>query len=133
MASLASWLIRHCLDYRKAFDSVPHKQLLEKLKLHGINGKLLKWIRSFLEARLVRVGITGSFSDWIKVLSGVPQGSVLGPRLFLLFVTDLPDWIRNSVRVFADYVKIRNVIRTDAGNHSLQEDLAWLDGLVSGF
>jgi len=121
------------LDYRKAFDSVPHKQLLEKLKLHGINGKLLKWIRSFLEARLVRVGITGSFSDWIKVLSGVPQGSVLGPRLFLLFVTDLPDWIRNSVRVFADYVKIRNVIRTDAGNHSLQEDLAWLDGLVSGF
>jgi len=81
---------------------------LEKLKLHGINGKLLKWIQSFLEARLMRVGIRGSFSDRIEVLSGVPQGSVglLGPLLFLLFVNDLPDWIKNSMRMFADDVKI---------------------------
>jgi len=57
------------LDYRKAFDSVPHKRLLKKLKLYGINGKLLRWIQSFLEARLMRVRIRGSFSDWIKVLS----------------------------------------------------------------
>ena len=70
------------LDYRKAFDSVPHERLLEKLKLHGINGKLLKWIQSFLDARLMTVGIRGSFSDWIEVLSGVPHGSVLGPLLF---------------------------------------------------
>ena len=71
----------------------------------------------------MRVGIRGSFSDRIKVLSGVPQGSVLGPLLFLLFVNDLPDWITNSMRMFADDVKIWNVIRTDAGDDSLQEDL----------
>ena len=71
----------------------------------------------------MRVGIRGSFSDWIKVLSGVPQGSVLGPLLFLLFVNDLPDWIKNSIRLFANDAKIWNVIRSDADNHSLQEDL----------
>jgi len=97
------------LDYRKAFDSVPHKRLLKKLKLYGINGKLLRWIQSFLEARLMRVRIRGSFSDWIEVLNGVPQGSVLGPLLFLLFVNDLPDWIKNGMRMFADDVKIWNV------------------------
>jgi len=97
------------LDYRKAFDSVPHKRLLKKLKLYGINGKLLRWIQSFLEARLMRVRIRDSFSDWREVLNGVPQGSVLGPRLFLLFVNDLPDWIKNGMRMFADYVKIWNV------------------------
>jgi len=86
-------------------------------------GKLLRWIQIFLEGRLMRAGIRGSFSDWTEVLSGVPQGSVLGPLLFLLFVNDLPDWIKNSIRMFADNVKIWNVIRTDAGNHSLQEDL----------
>ena len=64
-----------------------------------------------------------SFSDWIEVLSGVPQGFVLGPLLFLLFVNDLPDWIKNSMRMFADDVKIWNVIRADAGDDSLQEDL----------
>jgi len=71
----------------------------------------------------MRVGISGSFSDWIEVLSGVPQCSVLGPVLFILFVNDLPDWIKNSMRMFADDVKIWNVIRTDAGDHSLHEDL----------
>jgi len=89
-------------------------------------GKLLRWIQIFLEGRLMRAGIRGSFSDWTEVLSGVPQGSVLGPLLFLLFVNDLPDWIKNSIRMFADDVKIWNVIRTDAGNHSLQEDLSRL-------
>ena len=111
------------LDYRKAFDSVPHKRLLEKLKIYGVQGKLLTWIQSFLAARLMRVGIRGSFSDWIKVLSGVPQGSVLGPLLFLLFVNDLPDWIKNSMRMFADDVKIWNVISSTTDSKSLQEDL----------
>ena len=107
------------LDYRKAFDSVPHKRLLEKLKTYGLRGNLLQWIQSFLEARLMRVGIRGSFSEWIKVLSGVPQGSVLGLLLFLLFVNDLPDWIKNSMRMFADDVKIWNVIRSQTDSESL--------------
>jgi len=74
----------------------------------------------------MKVGIRGSFSDWTEVLSGVPQGSVLGPLLVLLFVNDLPDWIKNSMRMFADDVKIWNVIRTDAGDDSLQKDLSRL-------
>ena len=64
------------LDYKKAFDSVPHKRLLEKLKTCGLHGNSLRWIQSFLEARWMRVRIRGSFSEWIQVLSGVPQSSL---------------------------------------------------------
>ena len=67
------------LDYKKAFDSVPHRRLIEKLKGYGINGHLLEWITSFLTSRTMRVGVKGSFSEWIEVLSGVLQGSVLAP------------------------------------------------------
>ena len=64
------------LDYRKAFDSVPHKRLIEKLKTYGITGSLRKWIESFLMSRKMKVGIRGTFSEEIEVISGVPQGSV---------------------------------------------------------
>jgi len=65
------------LNYRKALESVPQKRLLENLKIYGVHGKLLRWIQSFVEARLMRVRIRGGFSEWIKALSGVPHGSVL--------------------------------------------------------
>jgi len=64
------------LDYRKTFDTVPHRRLLEKLRLSGIAGRLLNWIKAFLEDRKIIVGVLGSFSAWVEVLSGVPQGSV---------------------------------------------------------
>ena len=94
------------LDYRKDFDSVPHRRLLEKLKLCGFSAKLLAWLESFLTGRTMRVGVRGSFSKWLKVLSGVPQGLILGPLLFLLFVNELPNWIMNEVKMFADDTKL---------------------------
>jgi len=111
------------LDYRKAFDSVSHKRLIEKLGTLGIQGNMLRWIEQFLTARTMRVGVRGSFSDVIKVLSGVPQGSVLGPLLFLLFVNDLPDWIVTNLKMFADDTKLWITLESEADSAILQTDL----------
>lgn len=111
------------LDYRKAFDSVPHKRLLSKLKAMGIPAKFLAWIKDFLSHRRMRVRVNGSFSQWENVISGVPQGSILGPLLFLLFVNDLPDSIISSIRMFADDVKLSAAIKTETDGKVLQHDL----------
>ena len=111
------------LDYRKAFDTVPQRRLLIKLQKLGIEGRLLKWIEAFLSSRQMRILVNGYGSRWAEVLSGVPQGSVLGPLLFLVFVNDLPDWVHNSIRMFADDTKIWAEIRTAEDGDSLQRDL----------
>jgi hypothetical protein len=115
------------LDYRKAFDSVPHRRLLYKLSKYGISGQVWTWIQNFLTDRTQRVRISGSFSDSVSVLSGVPQGSVLGPTLFLLYVNEIPDLLTSSrCKMFADDTKIYRKVATDADTQSLQEDLGRL-------
>ena len=111
------------LDFRKAFDTVPIQRLLYKLRYYGIEGRLYNWIEDFLTARKTRVNVRGSWSRWREVLSGVPQGSVLGPILFLIFVNDLPDWMKCSIKLFADDTKIWNKISKKEDQEELQEDL----------
>ena len=83
------------LDFRKAFDAVPHMRLLAKLEAFGITGKVPSWIKSFLSHRRQRVRVDGSLSDWEAVTSGIPQGTCLGPTLFLVFINDMPKAINS--------------------------------------
>jgi len=94
------------LDFCKAFDSVPHERLFVKLGAYGIGGNLLGWIKSFLKSRSQRVTVGNHSSSFRCVKSGVPQGSVLGPLLFILYVNDLPDAIHSNCKLFADDTKI---------------------------
>ena len=89
-------------DFSKAFDRVPHERLLKKLDHYGIRGKILDWIRAFLTNRTQKVTVEGVVSESIHVKSGVPQGSVLGPILFLVFINDLPSSVQSRSRLFAD-------------------------------
>ena len=115
-------------DFRKAFDTVPHHRLLVKLENFGIVGSTLEIIRDFLSDRSMRVGVGDSFSELCAILSGVPQGSVLGPLLFLLFINDLPENIKNKVFLFADDLKmIANALRKDLVDEDLRVLEDWED------
>jgi retron-type reverse transcriptase len=94
------------LDFAKAFDKVSHKALLYKLENMGFDGILLEWLSSFLTNRKQRVVLGDSFSSWLDVLSGVAQGSVLGPLLFVIFINDIPELTQNLCELFADDSKI---------------------------
>lgn len=90
------------LDFEKAFDTVPHELLKSKLHQYGITGNILGWINSFLSQRKQQVRVNGKFSDWSSVASGVPQGTVLGPLLFYLYIHDITNDIDSEIRLFAN-------------------------------
>ena len=115
------------LDFAKAFDTVPHSRLLGKLKSYGINGNILKWIETFLRNRTQIVKVNGENSFSAPVLSGIPQGSVLGPLLFVIYINDLPDSVNSDSFLFADDTKILRQITSAEDSITLQNDLKMLE------
>ena len=109
-------------DFQKAFDTVPHNRLFEKLKAYGIGGNILNWIICFLTGRKQRVVVKGEYSGWMDVLSGVPQGSVLGPLLFLLYINDIIENLKCNTYLFADDMKLFNRINNISDINDLQND-----------
>ena len=111
------------IDFSKAFDRVNHNLLLQKLYYYGIRNPLLSWINVWLENRRMFVRVSGALSRPISVSCGVPQGSVLGPILFLIFINDLPETVSSRILLFADDAKIWRSIRSPCDRVLLQEDL----------
>ena len=114
------------LDYQKAFDTVPHKRLISKLYAYNIDEKIINWIKYYLSERKQYVEINGQKSEWQKVTSGIPQGSVLGPLLFLIYINDLPDGITSTIYMYADDTKLYREIKSPDDHQILQNDLSKL-------
>ena len=113
-------------DFSKAFDTVPHYRLLSKLENLGIKGNILEVVRDFLTNRTMTVCVEGEKSEVKCVWSGVPQGSVLGPLLFILFINDLPENIKSKLKLFADDLKlIGDVSNPDTIVTDLKELETW--------
>lgn len=110
-------------DFSKAFDVVPHQRLLCKLNHLGIDRQLIKWISAFLTNRKQRVLINGTASTWEPVLSGVPQGTVLGPLLFLIYINDITSNIQSDIRLFADDCVLYRQINNSTDREILQKDI----------
>jgi len=111
------------IDFRKAFDTVPHHRLLNKLSHYGIQGRTHNWLRVWLTQRIQRVVINGYESDFVKVQSGVPQGTVLGPLMFLLYINDINLNITSQLRLFADDCILYRIINSQHDHLELQNDL----------
>ena len=114
------------LDFQKAFDKVLHCRLIARLKSLGIDCKIASWIRSWLNGRQQRVIINGSVSDWSLVKSSFPQGSVLGPLLFIIFINYLDDGISGIILTFADNTKSMGKVRRVDEFEKLRGDLKTL-------
>ena len=111
------------LDFSKAFDKVSHQLLFTKLDHYGIRGSTLCWINSFLSDRTQKVIIEGAVPDTVKVTSGVPQGSVLTPILFLIYINDFPNSLLSKVRLFADDAIVYREINSLQNCLELQNEL----------
>ena len=108
------------IDFQKAFECVPYKILLNTISKNGIKGKTLNWITAFLTDRRQRVVANKSFSVWAPVVSGVPQGAVLGPILFLLYINSMTDGITSPMLLYADEAKIFRSITDETQEDKLQ-------------
>ena len=115
------------LDFSKAFDTVPHKKLLHKLSSYGIHGQIHSWLTQFLTARTMQVVLEGQTTRQVTVDSGVPQGTVLGPILFLCHINDLPACVRSQTRLFADDCLLYRQIKSQQDHTILQQDLQNLE------
>ena len=117
------------LDFKKAFDKVPHKRLLKKLWGYGIRRKVHSWIKEFLKNRSQKVVINGKCSYSAKVTSGIQQGSVLGPILFLIYINDLPEVITACMKLFADDAKlfgrVNSLVQASTVQTSLDNAVDW--------
>ena len=115
------------IDFTKAFDKVSHRKLYHKLSCYGVNGNLLRWIKDYLTDRSQCVLLEDISSKSHHVLSGVPQGSVLAPLLFLIYINDITKSITSTIRLYADDVLLYRVISDKADTICLQNDLLILE------
>jgi ribonucleases P/MRP protein subunit RPP40 len=116
------------LDLAKAFDTVPHQKLLNKLSEYGVGGRILEWIRQFLTGSKQKVRVRQAVSAWSEMLSGVPQGSVLGPVLFVCYINDLPDIVNSFIHMYAYYTKLFRRVDNDEDREELLRDLDLVGG-----
>ena len=115
------------LDFRKAFDKVSHAKLIHELEHYGIQRKTRLWLAAFLTKRSQFVAVDGSHSSHLEVVSGVPQGTVLGPTLFLLFINDIVDHSDSTIQLFADDAVVYREIASPSDHACLQYDLRNLE------
>ena len=114
-------------DFQNAFDKVPDTRLIKKIENYGITNPILSWIQDFLTRRYQQVSINGETSNRKEDTSGIPQGSVLGPILFVIYINDLPEAVESEAYLFADDTKIFRVINSLDDQHILQNDLVKLE------
>ena len=105
------------MDFEKAFDTVPHKRLISKLKSYNVNSTIINWVAALLKARQFKVTVNGKSSCFFDVISGIPQGSILGPLLFIIYINDLPDEcssLLSRLNIYADDTKLyRHLLKSD--------------------